>query len=402
MALARIISRSQQCSRELAWELVARGYAVEIVSPDAVPDNLVDLELRVEADAAHQSAATVEARVGGHPASLAFVHRLKAPMDDSVRRPPETSEKVCFPAQPINFNAEPDFAEDVELPSENWRALEPARKVEILPDPEESAHRIRLPERLQPLAKELTERVRRSVTIMFHRSNRLQKNSIASFHRFNRLQKNSIASQVSGRAARQVLGRARLQSCRNCCRIIIGFSRRGLLWAVDLVRPQLAKPRQTGIPSSGGWFGRVAMTFAAVVLVAIVLGRGTSRGGAASVNQDSPTGPGKTAAAPYGNLLTNPEPAYAVPAVIVPTPASKSGASPPSISNQPVTPSIAPKFEKSLTVRPPRSGDDLVADDTVIYLDRPTKAAPARDSSRRRASSRKQSAGVASAGASPI
>jgi hypothetical protein len=380
MALARIISRSQQCSRELARELVARGYAVEIVSPDAIPDDLVDLELRVEADAADQSTATIEARVGGHAASLAFVHRLKAPMGDLVRRPPETIEKVCFPGQPINFNAEPDVAEDVELPSENWRALEPARKVEILPDPEESTHRIRLPERLLPPAKELAELVRPSVTIMFHRANRLRKNSIAS----------------------QVSVRARLQSCRNSCRIIAGFGRRGLFWAVDLVRPQPAKPRQTGIPSSGGWFGRAAMTFAAVVVAAILLGWGMSRGGAASVNQDSQTGPGKTAAAPNVNLLTNPEPEHAAAVVTVPTPASKSEAKPPSISNQPVTPSVAAKSEKSLTARPASSSNDLVAPDTVTYFDRPTNAAPVRDSSRRRASSHKQSGGVAPAGTSPI
>jgi hypothetical protein len=37
--------------------------------------------------------------------------------------------------------------------------------------------------------------------------------------------------------ASQVLGRARLQSCRKCCKIIAGFSRRGLLWAVDFPQP---------------------------------------------------------------------------------------------------------------------------------------------------------------------
>ena len=48
MALARIITRSHTCSRELALDLLARGYAVEIVSPDEIPENLADLELRVE------------------------------------------------------------------------------------------------------------------------------------------------------------------------------------------------------------------------------------------------------------------------------------------------------------------------------------------------------------------
>jgi hypothetical protein len=44
---------------------------------------------------------------------------------------------------------------------------------------------------------------------------------------------NSIASQV--------LGRARLQSCRSCCKMIAGFSRRGLLRAVDFPLPIKAR-----------------------------------------------------------------------------------------------------------------------------------------------------------------
>jgi hypothetical protein len=51
----------------------------------------------------------------------------------------------------------------------------------------------------------------------------------------NRLRKNSIASWV--------LGRARLQSCRNCCRIIVGLSRGGFLRAVDWVFLQPVKSR---------------------------------------------------------------------------------------------------------------------------------------------------------------
>ncbi len=49
MALARIITRSNARSRELALDLLARGYAVEIISPDKIPDNIADLELRVDA-----------------------------------------------------------------------------------------------------------------------------------------------------------------------------------------------------------------------------------------------------------------------------------------------------------------------------------------------------------------
>jgi hypothetical protein len=100
MALARIITRSDQCSRQLAFDLLARGYTVEIVSPDKIPDNIADLELRVDAGPGDRLAATVEAHDGGRSASLEFVHYLKAPMGDFIRRPPEPPEVVLVPEPP--------------------------------------------------------------------------------------------------------------------------------------------------------------------------------------------------------------------------------------------------------------------------------------------------------------
>jgi hypothetical protein len=118
MALARIITRSHLCSRELALDLIARGYAVEIVSPDSIPDNLADLELRVEEDPGNQLVASVEAHNGERSASLEFLHYLKAPMPNFIRRPPpEPHEAVHFPEQPVRLNAE-QSAEDVELPAD--------------------------------------------------------------------------------------------------------------------------------------------------------------------------------------------------------------------------------------------------------------------------------------------
>jgi hypothetical protein len=116
MALARIITHSDQCSRELALDLLARGYAVEIVSPDAIPDNLADLELRVDTDPGNQLVASVESHVGERSASLEFVHHLRAPMVDFVRRPKEHFESGHFPKQPVDINAEPAL-ENVELPA---------------------------------------------------------------------------------------------------------------------------------------------------------------------------------------------------------------------------------------------------------------------------------------------
>jgi hypothetical protein len=118
MALARIITRSQPCSRQLALDLIARGYAVEIVSPDSIPDNLADLELRVEEDPGNQLVASVEAHNGERTASLEFVHYLKAPMPDFIRRPPpEPHEPVHFPEPLVSFNVERS-AERVELPAD--------------------------------------------------------------------------------------------------------------------------------------------------------------------------------------------------------------------------------------------------------------------------------------------
>src|SRR5216683_7857897 len=114
MALARIITRSHPCARELAMDLLARGYAVEIVSPDSIPDNIADLELRVEAGPGDQLTASVEAHDGARSASLEFVHHLKAPMGDFIRRPPEPRESVGFSEEPVRFNAEPSV-EEVEL-----------------------------------------------------------------------------------------------------------------------------------------------------------------------------------------------------------------------------------------------------------------------------------------------
>jgi hypothetical protein len=117
MALARIITRSQLCSRALALDLLARGYAVEIVSPDKIPDNFADLELRVDNSLGDQLIANVEAHNGGRTASLEFVHHLKAPMVNFMRRPPEHGEADRFSAEPVRFEAAPGI-EDRELRAE--------------------------------------------------------------------------------------------------------------------------------------------------------------------------------------------------------------------------------------------------------------------------------------------
>jgi hypothetical protein len=92
MALARIITHSQVCSRELALDLLARGYAVEIISPENVPDNTADLELRVDIGPGDQLIANVEAHDGERAASLEFVRHLKAPTVNFMHGPPEIAD----------------------------------------------------------------------------------------------------------------------------------------------------------------------------------------------------------------------------------------------------------------------------------------------------------------------
>jgi hypothetical protein len=141
MPLARIISSSHACSRELAIDLLARGYTVEIVSPDRIPDNLADLELRVDAGPGDQLIASVEAHNGARSASLDFVHHLRAPMMDFIRRP--------LPSEPIqsaiNSNTERRATEnktlEERLQSASQSAPHPVKilphpPVKILPDPE--------------------------------------------------------------------------------------------------------------------------------------------------------------------------------------------------------------------------------------------------------------------------
>jgi len=125
MALARIITRSQACSRELAAGLLARGYAVEIVSPDAIPDDIADLELRVDTAAGDQSIASAGGRDGEGSATLEFLRHLQAPMADFIRRPPQPRATLHFSEVAVSFAAEPSI-EDLRMPAE---ALQLARRI---------------------------------------------------------------------------------------------------------------------------------------------------------------------------------------------------------------------------------------------------------------------------------
>lgn len=117
MALARIVTRSEACSRELAIDLLGRGYTVEIVSPDSVPPHRADLELRVEARSGEQLVANVVVRDGERSASLEFVRDLKA------------QTIFPFPTLPVNREAVRLTQDLTATPVDTVRDLKPEIKL---------------------------------------------------------------------------------------------------------------------------------------------------------------------------------------------------------------------------------------------------------------------------------
>ena len=330
MALARIITRSHLCSRELALDLIARGYAVEIVSPDSIPDNLADLELRVEEDPGNQLVASVEARNGERSASLEFVHYLKAPMPDFIRRPPpEPHKEVHFPEPPVSFNAE-QSDEDVELPADAPQqvstAVSPTAKIlddskldpELDPKPDsvEGARLILHPDPLPSLPVDPPghDAVEVSTTA-----------------------RPMIAKQMIAKLA--------------IAKLAIARTVREWKWR-DL---------------PAGWsFWRIALTVLSAVLLALVLGFGMRRTGRASAAQNS------AAASTDMNLLNATGHNKDAGKNPVPPPANKSEQNSNYLLKESQVAKAAAPTANGGAVVPRRHGDDLIARDTVTYLDKPT------------------------------
>ena len=368
MALARIITRSHACSRELALDLLARGYAVEIVSPDKIPDNIADLELRVDAGPGDQLIASVEAHDGEHSASLEFVHLLKSPMGDFIRRPPEPRESVDFSGEPVSFNAEPSI-EEVELlaaaPQLAAKAVSPAAAILRRPgfDPKTSARLISPQEPLPSLPVEPPSHFAAEAS--------------------------TIATPTIARPA-------------------TAPSTMGRSWTIRLRWTPLLSGR------SVAWHWRAALSFAAVVLVAMVLGFGIRQTGNASAPSSGAEPVEKiaapatdvdllSAADPRKNSAQLPASAASPPAI---KPAMKSDGN---SDHAPKESRIAPTADASIAGATPskaptasaraavsrRHGDDLIAPDTVTYLDHRasdkavSKAEPPRPFARRHPSSRK-------------
>ena len=342
MALARIITRSHTCSRQLAFDLIARGYAVEIVSPDSIPDNLADLELRVEEDPGNQLAASVEAHNGEHTASLEFLHHLKAPMPDFIRRPPESDEAARLPKQPVSINAGQGTGE-VELPA---AAPQPAPKpvspaAKILhdsklapkPDPEEGARLILPPDLLPSLPAD--PRNHDAVEVSTMAKAMISKAIIAK------------RTLVKAMISKATLAKATI------ARIVRGWE-----W-----RDRLA-----------GWSSwRIALTVIGVLLLVLVLGYGMRRTNKASALSPGPATTKKVAEASTDmNLLNATGPQKNAGKNPVLPPAIKSDAnSNHTPKESQVTKAAAPTAGSGAMISR-RHGDDSIARDTVTYLDKRT------------------------------
>lgn len=357
MALARIITRSQACSRELALDLLARGYVVEIVSPDKIPDNIADLELRVDTGPGDRLTATVEAHDGERSASLEFVHYLKAPMGDFIRRPPEPHEVVRFAEQPVRFNAEPRI-KNVGLPAEAPQLapqiISPAAGVPLARelDPEEGARLTVPPDPVPTPPVELPS--------------------------YFAVEDSTVVQPA-------------------------------------IARPTVPRPVQSlrRRDRSAAWRWRAALTFAGVVLLAAVLGFGMYRTGKAKAPDSRVTPVEKVATAStemnFLGAADSEKDAGKDPRQVSALASSPSGVK--SVGNSSHAPKGAP-VPKAATatashqVRSLRTpGDDLIARNTVTYLDkrfepRPVKkSAPkvktAKSPARRRPSLRKHGGVIA-------
>ena len=324
MALARIISSSRQCARELALDLMERGYAVEIVAPDAIPDNLADLELRVEADPSNVLTASVKARDGERSTSLDFVHHLKAPvlpMPDFQRRPAQITEGALVSPGLTIFEVESPIAElsaePVELAAaELPRTPEPAPVApEIVSSPDVAVRPTAAPVRLQKAPKKPERRVWPVVRLVFR------------------------WSKAAGKT----------------------------------VQKSSSRPR--------GWFWRAAATSAGVLTVAVLVGFGIRGGGAAPLanGDDKAVESGaQTKAGERESIRIGPSEA-AVPTpfdlsaqhspVSVASAASKDEVKSGRVAKVPAVPRVKSAVHSGH--KGSYRHNDLVAPNTITYLDRP-------------------------------
>src|ERR1017187_3235489 len=132
-------ARPRLCRRDCFSRLDPRQYCRSRIAGRYRPRGAVDRER--------------ESTHGERSASLEFVHHLKAPMVDFIRRPPEPRESAHPPEEPVIVNTGPNV-EAAELPAEAPQPLPQAVSpaADVLPAPEldreEGARLISRPEPL--------------------------------------------------------------------------------------------------------------------------------------------------------------------------------------------------------------------------------------------------------------
>ena len=324
MALARIITLSQTCSRELALVLVARGYTVEIVSPDKVPDNFADLELRVDAGAANELVASVEAHNGESTTSLEFVHHLKAPMVDLLRRPSELRQAAHRSGESVSSNTGP-VIED--------RAL-PAGEPQLSP-------------RTVPPAVETLQHREANPEIDSREGARLIAPQVVSPPKDP---PGSFTVEDTAKPQPALIQRTIIQSTMVPRTLVPRALIDRTIVPRRMVPPTQAVQRRN---PSARWPWRVGLAFASLVLLAVALGLGIRRSGKA----DAPGDTGQISTVPWGQTAVDSE---ATSSGLKQAQVAKSG-----------TPATSPRAAVSR-----RHGDDLIARDTTIYFDKRFEPAP--------------------------
>jgi hypothetical protein len=396
MALARIITRSHACSRELALDLLARGYTVEIVSPDAIPDNLADLELRVD-NAGDQLVANVTAHDGSRSTSLEFLHHLKAPMGDFIRRVPEVEEEPSV-AIPVMF-------QDARLAVENGEGGREAPDVEgnLFEERAES----RAPE---AVGEREVESVYASAA------------EIAEPHRYEaeNLSTGVFQASVEQESDSPILAPAVVaypvelvsrSSPENEIPAYFEQKEASPVRAVEAeplprIAPRIAVAKFR--PGAASWRWRVALTFATVVVLALLLGFGLRRTSKAAAQSSSEAAGDKLAIASSPGALINesvPDKDSANDIVAPAAPDQKAAEDSGRAASRTTVAgaeTFSAKSPNAVPKRVSRSHDgDVIARDTVTYLDDRYKPVPktpsAKNATRRHRTARKHSGEVIAA-----
>jgi hypothetical protein len=384
MALARIITRSQICSRELSLALVARGYTVEIVSPDKVPDDIADLELRVEASPENELIANVEAHNGGHTTSLEFVHHLNAPVLDFLRRPSERSEAAHTSGETVSFVTRAGNKGRALLAEDPQPFLRAAATVETLPPRKANAE-------IDP-AEGATLLAPQNLTLPEDSPDYFAVEGAALPQPALILRPMIPQAGIQQAVIRQTV--IRLATVPSTLAPRTSVPQRMMLRTMG--RKTMAPPTQAGQESNwfSGWPWRAGLAFAIVVLLSVVVGFGMRRSSDAA-GQSSLLPVGRNAAAPAGN----PSSAGGIEKnAIIDLGQISSGPWGPLAAESEANSVHAPEEAQVVKSRTPTTSprtalsrkrdDDFVARDFTIYFDKrfepARKAKPAKPIARRR------------------